>query len=194
MKVYTVLSLVFLILALCCPFDTTSQVIQQPGYNVNCGLGFGGGQCERVRTCEEMGFCNGHGICQRGPKCLCSPGWTSADCSRSVCPSNCSGHGTCSSAGGCICDSGYTGTICSQAICLGSGNCSGHGLCLPGGICSCDKGYLGLGCEVIDAAQKCSNHGSTLILLRMSRLFSGLVLEQLLATWGLRLRDWAMQL
>ena len=59
-----------------------------------------------------------------------------------------------------MCDAGFTGIICNQVICLGGGNCTGHGSCLAGGICECEKGYLGAACNVIDVAQKCSNHGT----------------------------------
>lgn len=139
--------------------DAQEQV-RRADYATNCGLGFAGLLCSEVMTCEELDYCSGHGLCQRGGFCICDPGWEGPACKQSNCPSECSGHGTCATTGGCVCDAGYTGVICNQVICLGGGNCTGHGACLPGGICECEKGYLGGACDIIDVAQKCSNHGT----------------------------------
>ena len=135
------------------------EQVRKADYATNCGLGFAGQQCNEVMTCEELDYCNGNGMCQRGGFCLCDPGWEGATCMQANCASNCSGHGSCATTGGCVCDAGFTGVICNQVICLGGGNCTGHGTCLTGGICVCEKGYLGAGCDVIDVAKKCSNHG-----------------------------------
>ena len=139
--------------------DAQEQV-RRADYATNCGLGFAGLHCSEVVTCEELDYCSGHGLCQRGGFCICDPGWQGPACRQSNCPSQCSGHGSCAATGGCVCDAGFTGIICNQVICLGGGNCTGHGACLPGGICDCEKGYLGGACDIIDVAQKCSNHGA----------------------------------
>jgi hypothetical protein len=139
----------------------TLEQVRRADYNTNCGLGFAGLHCDEVMTCEELDYCSGHGICQRGGYCICDTGWEGATCKQSYCPSGCSGHGSCAATGGCVCDAGFTGIICDQVICLGGGNCTGHGACLQGGICHCDKGYLGAGCDQIDVVQKCSNHGQS---------------------------------
>ena len=137
----------------------TLEQVRRADYATNCGLGFAGLQCDQVTSCEEVDYCSGHGMCQRGGFCICDPGWQGASCKQSNCPSMCSGHGSCAASGGCVCDAGFTGVICNQVICLGGGNCTGHGACLNGGICECEKGYLGGACDKIDVAQKCSNNG-----------------------------------
>ena len=139
----------------------TLEQVRRADYSTNCGMGFAGLHCSEVMTCEELDYCSGHGICQRGGYCVCDPGWEGATCKQSYCPSGCSGHGACAATGGCVCDAGFAGTICDQVICLGNGNCTGHGACLEGGICACEKGYLGAACNVIDDDEKCSNHGQT---------------------------------
>lgn len=139
----------------------TLEEVRRADYNTNCGLGFAGLHCNEVITCEELDYCSGHGICQRGGYCICDTGWEGATCKQSHCPSGCSGHGSCAATGSCVCDAGFTGIICDQVICLGGGNCTGHGACLNGGVCSCEKGYLGAACDVIDVAEKCSNHGKS---------------------------------
>ena len=96
--------------------------------------------------------------------CVCNPGWKGESCNQSVCPSTCSGHGSCLSTGeGCLCDTRYTGKICDIVECLGGGNCTAHGICREGVICIYQKGYFGSGCEAIDVAAKCSNHGINLV-------------------------------
>ena len=137
----------------------TLEQVRRADYTTNCGLGFAGLHCDEVITCEELDYCSGHGICQRGGYCICDTGWEGATCKQSYCPSGCSGHGSCAATGGCVCDAGFTGVICNQVICLGGGNCTGHGSCLQGGICHCENGYLGAACDQIDVIQKCSNHG-----------------------------------
>ena len=137
----------------------TLEQVRRADYATNCGFGFAGLQCDQVTSCEEVDYCSGHGMCQRGGFCICDPGWQGASCKQSNCPSMCSGHGSCAASGGCVCDAGFTGVICNQVICLGGGNCTGHGACLNGGICECEKGYLGGACDKIDVAQKCSNNG-----------------------------------
>ena len=139
----------------------TMEQMRRADYTTNCGLGFAGLHCNEVITCEELDYCNGHGICQRGGYCICDTGWEGSACTQSSCPSGCSGHGSCAATGGCVCDAGFTGIICDQVICLGGGNCTGHGTCLQGGICECEKGYLGGACDVVDVAEKCSNHGKS---------------------------------
>jgi hypothetical protein len=139
----------------------TQEEVTRAGVDLNCGLGFAGLQCGEVITCEANNYCHGHGICKRGGACVCDPGWKGSSCNEAYCPSDCSGHGTCMSDGrGCLCDSGFSGTICNKVSCLGGGNCTGHGACLEGGICQCDKGYLGGGCDQVNVALKCSNHGT----------------------------------
>jgi hypothetical protein len=137
-----------------------SAEMHRAGFDINCGFGFAGPNCNEVITCEELSYCHGHGVCVRGGMCVCNPGWKGESCNQSFCQSNCSGHGSCLSSGeGCLCDTGYTGKICNNVECLGGGNCTGHGICLDGGVCICQKGYFGSGCETIDVAAKCSNHG-----------------------------------
>lgn len=161
---FAAISLLILSLALwplgCIKHADAQEQVRRADYATNCGLGFGGLHCSEVLTCEELDYCNGHGLCQRGGFCICDPGWQGPACEQSNCPSQCSGHGSCAATGGCVCDAGFTGVICDQVICLGGGNCTGHGACLPGGICECEKGYLGGACDIIDVAQKCSNHGT----------------------------------
>lgn len=99
----------------------TLEQVRRADYTTNCGLGFAGLHCDEVMTCEELDYCSGHGICQRGGYCICDTGWQGAACKQSYCPSGCSGHGSCAATGGCVCDAGFTGVICDQVICLGGG-------------------------------------------------------------------------
>jgi len=51
------------------------QQVRRADYATNCGLGFAGLECNEVMSCEELDYCNGHGMCQRGGFCICDPGW-----------------------------------------------------------------------------------------------------------------------
>ena len=65
----------------------TLAQVRRADYATNCGLGFAGLNCNEVNTCEELDYCSGHGICQRGGFCICDPGWQGASCKQSNCPS-----------------------------------------------------------------------------------------------------------
>lgn len=78
------------------------------------------------KDCKFANNCNGHGICKDG-KCVCFDGWTSYDCSISLCINFCSNHGKCV-GGKCICDAGYAGEDCSVMPC--PNDCSNHGRCI----------------------------------------------------------------
>jgi len=52
------------------------QQARRVDYVTNCGHGFAGLECNEVMSCEELDYCSGHGMCQRGGLCICDPGWT----------------------------------------------------------------------------------------------------------------------
>lgn len=79
-----------------------------------------------VKDCKFANNCNNHGECKDG-KCICFDGWTSYDCSISLCVNFCSGHGKCL-GGKCLCDPGYSGEDCSIVTC--PNECSHNGRCI----------------------------------------------------------------
>ncbi len=64
--------------------------------------------------CSGNADCSARGICTRGGKCFCDPGWTGATCSQRSCPRGCSGHGQCNVQGKCDCEVGWTSADCSR--------------------------------------------------------------------------------
>lgn len=128
-------------------------------YDTSNGLGAAGqrGDCGyatvAISTCPGDIACSGHGVCEGSPTytCLCSAGWTGADCSEMTCPfgfswfsfpsadetahdkrTECSDMGICDRASGvCACMAGFEGAACQLLSCPGSPiSCSGHGTCL----------------------------------------------------------------
>jgi hypothetical protein len=85
-----------------------------PGFALFLALGLS--EPAAAQACPNE--CSGNGLCFVD-ECLCSDGWTGADCSvpagGPVCPNACSGHGTCG-AEGCVCEAGYTGEACDVAV------------------------------------------------------------------------------
>ena len=91
--------------------------------------------------------CNGHGTCGTGSLCTCHIGYTLADCSGLICPSEkswsskpatentahtqsveCANMGVCDrNTGTCQCFEGFYGASCEKIAC-GNG-CSGNGIC-----------------------------------------------------------------
>lgn len=128
-------------------------------YDTSNGLGAAGrrGDCGyatvAISTCPGDIACSGHGVCEGSPTytCLCSAGWTGADCSEMTCPygfswfsypskdetahdtrTECSDMGLCDrSSGVCACMAGFEGAACQLMSCPGSPiSCTGHGTCL----------------------------------------------------------------
>jgi hypothetical protein len=127
------------------------------GYNVEGVRGDCGYATESIQYCPGDIACSAHGHCLNNPtyKCQCSAGWTGADCSEQLCPSDllwfslpednnqahtsayteCSGAGNCDRATGeCQCNVGFTGASCNRLSCPGQTDdteaCYGHGRCL----------------------------------------------------------------
>lgn len=132
-------------------FDT-SNGYNQPGTRGDCGYA-----TEVIQYCPGELSCSAHGKCANNPtyKCDCADGWTGADCSDRLCPSElvwftlpegdnqahvsvyaeCSNAGNCDrSTGQCICNTGFTGAACDRLSCPGETTdtdaCNGHGKCL----------------------------------------------------------------
>jgi len=63
-------------------FDT-SNGYNQPGTRGDCGYA-----TNLIQYCPGIIACSGHGECTGNPKytCVCSDGWTGADCSERLCP------------------------------------------------------------------------------------------------------------
>lgn len=91
--------------------------------------------------------CNGHGLCDKYSRCICSPQFYGADCSLRVCPQGpawndlatgtdkahnlavCSNRGLCDTAtGACTCAEGFTGHACERLDCFA--NCNANGKCV----------------------------------------------------------------
>ena len=94
--------------------------------------------------------CGPHGTCDPSKRvCVCSDGWTGADCSYKPCPHNCHSRGVCGAVtpGVCQCDPHYTGDSCESIVSCASG-CNNHGVCDPkSGRCRCNDGWSGADCE-----------------------------------------------
>eukprot|EP00750_Incisomonas_marina_P007803 INCI15054.3.p1 GENE.INCI15054.3~~INCI15054.3.p1 ORF type:complete len:2225 (-),score=199.35 INCI15054.3:719-7393(-) len=111
--------------------------------------------CEATVECPMN--CSHRGICLRGNKCLCLPGFGGASCSQitsggdgpladKVCPNDCSGNGVCV-LGACVCDKFFAGADCgarAQPTC--EAGCAEHGRCVNG-LCVCEPGFAGPTCE-----------------------------------------------
>ena len=122
--------------------------------------------CEDKLTCPLN--CSSRGICLRGNKCLCLPGFGGPACSQltdggvlrdKVCPRNCSGHGACV-LGSCVCDKFFSGADCgarAQPKC--AAGCTDHGRCVNG-LCVCEPGFDGPTCEhVVPCPYDCHGRG-----------------------------------
>jgi len=48
-----------------------------------------GQDCDVWTSCENLDFCDGHGICLLGPACICDIGWGGPTCSMKLCQNNC---------------------------------------------------------------------------------------------------------
>jgi hypothetical protein len=132
-------------------FDT-SNGYNQPGTRGDCGYA-----TELIQFCPGVIACSGHGECRGAPtyRCSCENGWSGADCSERLCPSDiawfsvpennnvahltaiaeCSNVGLCDrSTGICDCQPGFGGAACNRLLCPGyssdSEGCNGHGQCL----------------------------------------------------------------
>jgi len=131
----------------------TSNGYNQPGTRGDCGYA-----TQLIQFCPGVIACSGHGECLNNPtyKCNCADGWTGADCSERLCPSDlawfqlpesdniahlttyaeCSNAGLCDrSIGVCQCQTGFTGGACQRLACPAvtpenTDGCSGHGQCL----------------------------------------------------------------
>jgi hypothetical protein len=115
-----------------------------------------------LTACDGV-VCLNDGVCMGGMrgKCLCQPGWGSANCSVKLDHTPCFGvdcgfYGECDTAsaeaGGrkCKCMHGYTGELCTVAPasspCAGV-SCGAHGICKDG-LCECSAGFTGCACDV----------------------------------------------
>ncbi|KAM4549946.1 tenascin isoform 2-T2 [Fundulus diaphanus] len=98
--------------------------------------------------------CSDQGRCVDG-KCVCFPGYSGPDCSKSGCPGNCDDHGRCVD-GECVCDPGFSGPDCSQKLC--PDNCSNRGKCVNG-QCVCDTGFTGPSCSEQSCPRNCNRRG-----------------------------------
>lgn len=129
-------------------FDTSN------GYNLPGTRGDCGYATRTIQYCPGTVSCSAHGQCAGNPtyKCICSDGWTGADCSERICPMGvswfnyptganvahvfesveCSDMGECDrSSGLCTCVSGFTGSACEYLTCPGTPDlCNAHGECL----------------------------------------------------------------
>jgi hypothetical protein len=127
------------------------------GYNQEGSRGDCGYQSTYTQYCPGLISCSGHGSCTDNPqyRCICASGWTGADCSEKLCPSDyawfgyaeeenvfhlstlaeCSNVGLCDRVTGtCRCQAGFTGAACNRLSCPSSSSnleeaCSNHGLC-----------------------------------------------------------------
>lgn len=137
----------------CSTFYETSNGYNAPGTRGDCGHA-----TQLIQFCPGVIACSGHGECLNHPtyQCACSDGWTGADCSERLCPSDlawfalpeehdvahittyaeCSNAGLCDrSTGVCTCQIGFVGAACARLTCPGisdehTDGCSGHGKCL----------------------------------------------------------------
>ncbi|PRP83096.1 hypothetical protein PROFUN_09775, partial [Planoprotostelium fungivorum] len=98
-------------------------------------------------NCSGNGYCNG-----LTDRCVCSAGYTGADCSQSnqsVCPNGCGGNGICDTQNRrCICLHGFIGADCSQRGMTCLNDCSRHGKCDTNtGTCKCSFFHCGNDCS-----------------------------------------------
>ncbi|XP_019646039.1 PREDICTED: uncharacterized protein LOC109486623 [Branchiostoma belcheri] len=113
-------------------------VWQEDSESCTCNDGFTGLGCQV--KCDNVGTCNGQGVCDTTGECECNPGFVGYRCEHQCDPTvDCSGNGVCSPYGTCVCDPCHTGSDCSIL-------CSGHGSC-DNGHCQCDSCYLGPYCH-----------------------------------------------
>lgn len=132
-------------------FDT-SNGYNAPGTRGDCGYA-----ANLIQYCPGVLACSAHGECLGSPtyQCVCSDGWTGADCSERLCPEDlawfalpesnniahlstyaeCSNAGLCNrDTGECQCQEGFSGAACNRLTCPGysteSEGCNGHGKCL----------------------------------------------------------------
>ncbi|XP_051811080.1 tenascin isoform X2 [Acanthochromis polyacanthus] len=99
--------------------------------------------------------CSNQGRCVAG-KCICFPGFSELDCSKSDCPGNCNDNGRCVHRQ-CVCHPGFTGPDCSQSTC--PNNCKNQGRCVNG-RCVCDDGFSGPSCSDESCPGNCNNRGN----------------------------------
>ena len=133
--------------------------------------------CEGVDGGEEGNLCHvdcsNRGVCLRGDKCLCLPGFGGSACSQvtgggggslqdKVCPHSCSGHGACV-LGTCVCDKFYSGPDCAaraEPRCDHPAGCSEHGRCVNG-LCVCEPGFTGSACDrAVECPYGCRGRGT----------------------------------
>ncbi|XP_035812522.2 tenascin-X isoform X2 [Amphiprion ocellaris] len=113
-----------------------------------------GGGCSIKPETECPNECSDQGRCVDG-KCICFPGYSGPDCSKSDCPGNCNNNGRCVD-GQCVCDPGFTGPDCSQSTC--PNNCKNRGRCVNG-KCVCDSNFSGPSCSDESCPGNCNNRG-----------------------------------
>ena len=93
--------------------------------------------------------CRGQGECKKEIGCVCSPGFSSHDCSEKVkCKDDCSNHGLCHNNAKCGCFPGFTGVVCNNIIpCLRNCTDFANGVCQNDATCKCKPGFTGKDCS-----------------------------------------------
>lgn len=143
-----------------------------------CACPSASGHTRQTAMCSGVGWCPTTQAVTRTnamnylTNCECPPGFSGADCSRTVasgCPYGtdglvCTGHGVCdpnSPDHRCICNDGWDGVLCDIADCGADGKkgvCNGNGQCQRG-TCICSDGFTGALCES-PVAEKASSQPS----------------------------------
>lgn len=136
-------------------------------------LGEGSISCGDHGTCGDDGLCVCEGDfvgymcdlmhqdptpCANGTvinsTCVCSNGWTGADCSQ---PVSCVNGTVVNST--CVCSQGWTGSSCSVPACTGL--CGLYGVCgAQTGVCTCDDGWVGHRCTIPQCPNGCGSTGA----------------------------------
>eukprot|EP00767_Chilomastix_cuspidata_P002836 gnl/Chilomastix_cuspidata/2964.p1 GENE.gnl/Chilomastix_cuspidata/2964~~gnl/Chilomastix_cuspidata/2964.p1 ORF type:complete len:1213 (+),score=69.53 gnl/Chilomastix_cuspidata/2964:83-3721(+) len=95
---------------------------------------------EEITGCPSD--CSEHGSCHNDV-CICSPGYSSIDCSEPAL--DCNNHGEVID-GACVCDVGWSGDDCAVPMC--SFDCHGRGTCIAPGVCQCNGKHAGFDCRL----------------------------------------------
>ncbi len=144
-----------------------------------CPAGTAGSTCQY----SDAVTCNAHGVAQANGSCVCSTGFSGANCNACaadyygypactycLASATCASHGTCSATGTCTCSAGYAGSGCQYSDAT---TCSGHGVAQTNGSCTCSTGFSGATCNACaanyysyptctfcSAATTCNNQGT----------------------------------